>query len=223
MRANQENFRANPFEAEKPYSSTRRGDRCGIGVMAKSPRAGFSKSRLCPPLTLEQAAQLSAAFLRDTTDNIMGASLIAPIVGYAAYAPSGTESRLLPHLAPQTACLLADGSIPTPAGIEGFGRCLCHAIAGQFERGHAAACVLTSDSPTLPTAFLIAAATLLLDADDDRVVLGPCNDGGYYLLDMRALHGGLFKDIAWSTETVADTTRQRAFELGLRLIELPQW
>lgn len=196
---------------------------CAIGVMAKSPRPGSSKTRLCPPLTPEQAAQLSGAFLRDTTDNMVAASSFAPIIGYAAYAPLGTESILQPHLAPQTKCLLADGSIPAPDGVEGFGRCLLHAISGQFEQGHTAACVLSSDTPTLPTAHLISAATLLLAGDRSRVVLGPCNDGGYYLLGMRAPHAGLFKDIAWSTETVADMTRKRVLELGLELIELPQW
>jgi hypothetical protein len=71
---------------------------CGIGVMAKSPRPGFSKTRLCPPLAPEQAAQLSGAFLRDTTEKLEFASLYASIVGYAAYAPRGTENLLLPHL-----------------------------------------------------------------------------------------------------------------------------
>ena len=43
---------------------------CAIGVMAKAPRPGFAKTRLCPPLRAEQAAALSAAFLRDITENI---------------------------------------------------------------------------------------------------------------------------------------------------------
>ena len=89
---------------------------CAIGVMAKSPRPGHSKTRLCPPLRPEQAAQLSAAFLRDTTESIAAAALCAPIVGYAAYAPSGTEEALVPHLASGTSCVLADGSHANPSG-----------------------------------------------------------------------------------------------------------
>ncbi len=54
-------------------------------------------------------------------------------------------------------------------------------------------------------------------------MLGACDDGGYYLLGMRTLHAGLFADIAWSTDAVADATRQRAAALGLELIELPPW
>jgi rSAM/selenodomain-associated transferase 1 len=196
---------------------------CAIAVMAKTPRPGYSKTRLCPPLRPEQAAALSAAFLRDTTANIVRAALSVPVASYAAYAPSGTEEALLPHLAPGTVCFLADGSPPVPPGVEGFGRCLLHAIQQMFAAGHAAACVLSSDTPTLPTRFLVAAVGALLSGNHRRVVLGACDDGGYYLLGMRLPHARLFAEIAWSTSSVAATTRVRAAELGLDLVELPPW
>ena len=142
---------------------------------------------------------------------------------YAAYAPLGAEALLQPHLPLDTPCVLADGTIPVPAGVEGFGRCLLHAIQALFAGGHPAACVLSSDTPTLPPAILSRAADLLLQGDARRVVLGACDDGGYYMLGMRTLHAGLFAGIAWSTETVADATRSRAAALGLNLIELPAW
>ena len=107
---------------------------CAIGVLAKSLRPGHSKTRLCPPLRPEYA-QLSAAFLRDTTESIAAAALSAPIVGYAAYSPSGTEEALVPHLALGIPCILADGSSPVPRGVEGFGRCLLHAIRQLFAAG----------------------------------------------------------------------------------------
>lgn len=196
---------------------------CAVGVMAKSPRPGHSKTRLCPPLDAEQAARLSAAFLRDTTDNVVAAATSAPIVAYAAYAPRGTDEALLPHLAPGTACFLADGDLPCPPGVDGFGRCLLQAITELFAHGHTAACVLSSDTPTLPTGILITAATVLLTGDDRRVVLGACDDGGYYLLGMRAPYASLFADIAWSTGTVAAATRDRAASLDLDVVELPTW
>jgi glycosyltransferase A (GT-A) superfamily protein (DUF2064 family) len=82
--------------------------------------------------------------------------------------------------------------------------------------------VLNSDSPTLPTALLARTAAALA-RDGDRAVLGPADDGGYYLLGMKAGHAHLFADIAWSTDSVAETTRQRAAELGIELVELPAW
>jgi rSAM/selenodomain-associated transferase 1 len=195
---------------------------CAIGVMAKAPRPGFSKTRLCPPLRPEQAARLSAAFLRDITENIALASSQAPIAGYVAYAPAGQEALFDGHLAAGTGLLLADGSPPMPPDVQGFGRCLLHAIKAMLARGHGSAVVLNSDSPTLPTALLIRTAALLA-AEADRVVLGPADDGGYYLLGMAAAHAHLFADIAWSTDSVADTTRLRAAQSGLDLVELPAW
>jgi hypothetical protein len=197
-------------------------ERCAVGVMAKAPQAGRSKTRLCPPLQPEQAAALSAAFLRDITENLALAAASAPIQGVIAYAPAGSEALFDGHLADDTELLLADGSTPMPANVQGFGRCLLHAIEAMLARGYAAACVLNSDSPTLPTAHLIRAAEWLL-APGERVVLGPAEDGGYYLLGMKSAHAHLFADIVWSTETVAASTRARAAELGLELVELPVW
>jgi glycosyltransferase A (GT-A) superfamily protein (DUF2064 family) len=54
-------------------------------------------------------------------------------------------------------------------------------------------------------------------------VLGPADDGGYYLLGLKAPHAAMFRDIAWSTATVADATRERAREIGLDLVELEPW
>ncbi|QGY03029.1 DUF2064 domain-containing protein [Methylobacterium mesophilicum SR1.6/6] len=195
---------------------------CAIAVMAKAPQSGRSKTRLCPPLTPDQAARLSAAFLRDTTESLRAACANAPIAAYAAYAPTGTETQIAPHLAQGTALLLADGHIPVPAGVEGFGRCLFQAIAALLARGHAAACVLSSDTPTLPTRILTAAADILL-APGDRAVLGACEDGGYYLLGLKRAHARPFAEIAWSSDTVAATTRARVREAGLDLVELDPW
>lgn len=190
--------------------------------MAKAPQSGRSKTRLCPPLTPDQAAALSAAFLRDTTENILAASRRAPIVACAAYAPVGAEALIATHLAAGTGLVLADGSAPVPSGVEGFGRCLLQAIEGMLAQGHAAACVLSSDIPTLPTRLLVEAAERLL-APGDRGVFGACDDGGYYILGLKRAHARLFSDIAWSTGSVAGTTRTRAKEIGLDLVELEPW
>src|SRR5689334_4729751 len=159
-------------------------DTCAIGVMAKAPQPGRSKTRLCPPLRPDQAAELSAAFLRDITENIALASRAAPIRGWIAYAPAGSESHFAGHVADGTDMVLADGSPPMPADVQGFGRCLLHAARSLFAAGFAAVCLVNSDSPTLPTALLVQAARLLL-APGERIVLGPAEDGGYYLLGMQ--------------------------------------
>jgi rSAM/selenodomain-associated transferase 1 len=195
---------------------------CAIGVMAKAPQPGRAKTRLCPPLQPAQAAALSAAFLRDITENIASAACAVPIHGCVAYAPAGDEAWFDGHLAEGTGLVLADGSPPMPQDVQGFGRCLLHAAQAILAAGFGAACLVNSDSPTLPTGLLIQAARALLEPGA-KVVLGPAEDGGYYLLGLQQPHAHLFADIAWSTGEVAAATRARAAALGLEVITLPTW
>src|SRR5579863_981152 len=154
------------------------GAACAIGVMAKAPIPGRAKTRLTPPLSKEQAAALSAAFRRDVTENVRLAARQVAIRGCVAYAPAGAEALFEDNLAVGTSLVLADGSPLLPPRVQGFGRCLLHAIQAMLANGARAACVLNSDSPTLPTALLVRAADLLLE-QPNRVVLGPAEDGGY--------------------------------------------
>jgi rSAM/selenodomain-associated transferase 1 len=195
---------------------------CAIAVMAKAPQPGRSKTRLIPPLLPEQAAALSAAFLRDVTENIALAAQEIPIHGFAAYAPLGLETLFNGHLADRTGLILADGSVGIPPSVDGFGRCLLHAIQTLLLQNYGATCVLNSDSPNLPTSFLVRAAQLLAQPGD-RAVLGPAEDGGYYLLGLKTAHAHLFEDIAWSTDSVARDTAARAEAIGLPLVTLPVW
>ncbi len=196
--------------------------RCAIAVMAKAPRPGRVKTRLVPPLSPEQAMQMGAAFLRDITENIALAGQAAPIDGWIAYAPAGDARSFEGLLADGTRLLLADGNVPLPPGVQGFGGCLLQTVQELLARGYRAACVLNADSPTLPTAILVQMAESLLE-QGERAVLGPAEDGGYYLLGMQKPRARLFAEIAWSTDRVAEQTRIRAGELGLTLVELPPW
>ncbi len=196
--------------------------RCAIGIMAKAPVAGHAKTRLMPFLTAEEAAMLSAAFLRDITDNITAAGAQLPIDCWIAYAPSGSDHLFRPHAAPGTSFLLADGRTEMPRGIQGLGRSLMHATASLLAEGYAAVSLVNGDSPTLPTARLSLAASLLLEKPE-RVVLGPTEDGGYYLIGMSTLHAALFQDISWSTDAVAAQTRARAAASGIPVVELDPW
>jgi hypothetical protein len=196
--------------------------RCAIAVMAKAPQSGRSKTRLVPPLDADAAAALSAAFLRDTTANVALAGQEAPLAGFVAYAPAGAERLFDGVLAPGTGLLLADGNTPMPPRVQGFGRCLLHALRAALSMGFPAACLLNADGPTLPTELLRRAGAALA-APGDRIVLGPAEDGGYYLLGAKTAHGHLFEDIAWSTGRVAAQTRARASALEVEVVELPTW
>jgi len=199
-----------------------RAGQCAIAVMAKAPRPNHVKTRLVPPLSAHEAASLNASFLRDVTDNIREAARAVPIAGFVAYAPEGSEPLFDGMLAPGTGLVLADGSIAVPPGIDGFGRALFHAATTLLEQGYGAACLLNSDSPTLPTVFLREAAEALAQPGD-RMVLGVAEDGGYYLVGIKAPHAALFQNIAWSTDQVSAQTLARAATLGLEVATLPQW
>lgn len=211
------------FDTAKRESAAQNASFCAMAVMAKAPQPGRSKTRLTPPLAPEQAAALSAAFLRDITENIAAASQTMPIVGWTAYAPAGSEHLFDGHLAAGTRLVLADGSPAMPPQVQAFGRCLLHAIKGLLvARGYGSACVVNSDGPTLPTHYLAEAARLLAQPGD-RAVLGPADDGGYYLLGLKQAHAHMFADISWSTNAVAEQTIARAKEIGLELVTLPSW
>ena len=108
--------------------------RCAIAVMAKAPRPGKVKTRLQPALPPDAALALSAAFLRDTTENIRLAAREAAIDPWVAYTPAGTEPLFHGMLATGTRLVLADGAIETPADVQGFGRSLLHAARALFEQ-----------------------------------------------------------------------------------------
>jgi uncharacterized protein len=187
---------------------------CAIAIMAKASAPGRTKTRLVPPLTFEQAAALNTAFLRDMAGNLLSARSHTAIAGYVAFAPAGTEAFFRDILPPDIG--LIDAWLPS------LGDCLVHTIEEIFARGHAAAVVLNSDSPTLPTALLVETADILT-RPGERAVLGPSTDGGYYLLGLKTVHRRLFEDIAWGTERVAAQTLERARELKLDMHMLPPW
>ena len=195
---------------------------CAIAVIAKAPRPGHVKTRLQTILRPEEAASLGAAFLQDTLENLALAAAEVPIAVFVAYAPAGQEARFDGMLPSGAELVLADGTGGEAPGVEGFGRVLLHATRALLARGYGAVCVLGADSPTIPTAELVCAARLLLGGTADAV-FGPADDGGYYLLGLTHPHAEPFTDIVWSTEGVADATRARLRDAGLRLDELATW
>jgi rSAM/selenodomain-associated transferase 1 len=198
---------------------------CAIAVMAKAPRPGQVKTRLVPPLTPEEATALNAAFLRDITATIASVGRDLPTAGFVAYAPAGGEALFEGKLAPRTGLVLADGSVPMPAGVSGIGRSLIHAMRSLLGCGFEGVCLINSDSPTLPAAILAQAVAAL--ADGRQVVLGPAEDGGYYLIGVPATLApraeALFRDIPWSTPGVTAATLDRAAAVPLAVLSLPAW
>jgi uncharacterized protein len=177
-------------------------------VMAKRPQAGRTKTRLCPPLSPQQAADLYEAFLRDVLQ--AGAALPGVQLAVAVTPPDAQSLDYFRDLAPP-------GTLLLPVTGATIGRCLDAALSALLERGHRRVAAVSSDSPTVQPALIATAFERLSAAD---VVLSPGDDGGYYLIGVKARYPQLFADdIPWSTEAVAARTLARARELGL-LVDL---
>src|SRR5512133_1825504 len=208
---------------------------CALAVMTKAPQAGRVKTRLVPRLTPEEAAELNKCFLRDTAAAILSACSRRPAgdagkmefkpevnashseaataaCGIAVYTPIGAESAY-------TDILPADFSLLPQRGDK-FGERLYFAVEDLFKCGFESVCLIDSDSPTVP-AENFAEAVELLRTSEDSVVLGPSDDGGYYLIGMKKPHRHLFEQIDWSTERVLNQTMLRATEIGIEVKLLP--
>ena len=180
--------------------------------MVKVPIAGTVKTRLTPPLTSDEARTLSTCFLQDMTTNI--SSLNGnETEGMALYTPAGAEEILHDLLPNGFRFMLQRG--------ETLGERLINA-ATQLLKEFDSVCLINSDSPTLPLKTLSNAVSLLAEAGD-RVVLGPSQDGGYYLIGLKRPHRYLFERIAWSTADVLAHTVERAAEIDLPVELLPMW
>ncbi|MBM4353504.1 MAG: glycosyltransferase [Deltaproteobacteria bacterium] len=100
--------------------------------------------------------------------------------------------------------------VPQPAAS--FGDRLAFAMQWPLAHGFSPAILLSADSPEIRQEDLQAAFEHLGSSD---VVLGPAEDGGYYLIGMNRFHPELFQGITWSTDRVARETAEVAARLGL--------
>jgi rSAM/selenodomain-associated transferase 1 len=186
--------------------------KCALVVMTKAPLPGQVKTRLVPPLTPEEAAALNVCFLRDTAAAISHAGKGARGIG--CFTPIGSEAAYRDIL-PRDFQLI-------PQRGHSFGERLILATQDLFAVGFGSVCLIDSDSPTVPPAAFTEAVKAL-SSSNDTVVLGPSDDGGYYLIGLKQLHRGMFAEIDWSTNRVFEQTLQRAADLQLDVHLLPAY
>lgn len=181
-------------------------------VFAKRPAAGAVMTRLTPPLSPEQAASLYEACVDDVLD--LATSLGRPVIvcyagGDVARAYFTGRHPTLPRR-PQ-----ADGDL---------GARMAEGFASAFGQGVERVVLIGTDLPTLPAAAVDAAFERLSEAD---AVLGPADDGGYFLIGIRnaawPAAAALFTDIAWSTPAVLSATLARAEAAGLTADVMSPW
>ena len=179
-----------------------------LGMFAKRPEAGAVKSRLAAVIGPEWAARLYGAFLRDLVARL--ATMRANRV--IAYAPADAHAYFTDLAAGQFRLVVqAPGSLGDR--MAGF-------FSGSFQSGAERVVLIGSDSPDLPLGNVSRAFEELADHD---VVLGPSDDGGYYLIGMRRMIPEVFQDIRWSTSNVRTETIERLRGLGIAHALLEAW
>jgi rSAM/selenodomain-associated transferase 1 len=174
-------------------------------VIAKEPVPGAVKTRLVPALGAEGAARVAAAMLADT----LAGMVEVDAEPWVCFAPPDAGMRMA-RLAPGFGLL---------AQVEGdLGDRLAACFAGLLEGGAQRVVIVGADTPQVPRATYEAAFGLLDQVD---VVLGPAQDGGYYLVGAKAALPELFVGVPMGTDTVLQVTMQRAVRRRLRVGTVP--
>jgi rSAM/selenodomain-associated transferase 1 len=176
-----------------------------ICVVAKEPAPGQAKTRLAKHLGDEAAAALARAFLCDALDlarKVAGAQLA---IAYAG------DPKTLPSSAEGFSCW--------PQGEGDLGARMERALRRGLEHAQHVL-IIGSDSPGLPVRHLEQAFELLRDHD---AVLGPADDGGYYLLGLNRCPEGLLAELPWSAADTAERTLARLCEQRFRVALLDRW
>lgn len=180
-----------------------------IAILAKAPVPGRVKTRLVPPLTPEEAAGVARACLDATLRRFVPA-IDAP---FTLFLDGEADGAL--------AALAASLGVPiVPQGEGDLGVRLRAAFRSLRDGGATTTVAIGSDSPTLDPARIVEAIAAL---DTRDVVIGPTEDGGYYLIGVRGDRDGIFEDIPWSTGGVFGVTLERARAHGLVTHRLAPW
>ena len=178
-------------------------------MVAKKPEPGFTKTRLCPPFTPQEAAQFYRCLMLDTLKLV---NQVQGVEHCVAYAPIGARSYFQ--------SLVPRGFRLIPQQGTDLGERLANVLADRFQHGYRKVVVMNSDGPTLPLSYLEQAFRQLQQCD---VSLGMGHDGGYYLIGMNQMRPELFENIAWSTDQVIYQTLDACRRLQLKVHRLPQW
>ena len=184
-------------------------------IFAKAPIPGQVKTRLCPPLTPDEAATLHGSFVLDTLERTKAAltTFKLPFDRYLACAPSSTHV-FFKVLEERQGVRLMD-----QVGDD-LGARMNQAFDTLFAQGYKSGVIVGTDTPSLPLERYQQTFAALESHD---LVLGPALDGGYYLIGLNRPTPGLFTGIPWSTDQVLALTQKKAGALGLKTALLESW
>jgi rSAM/selenodomain-associated transferase 1 len=180
--------------ADSPHTDRR------LVIMAKAPRPGMVKTRLARSLPVEAATELYRCLLDDTV--ALAQSL--PGVKVAIMCPASDVDELVQLVEDETSVVAQQG--------QGLAAGLTSVFSHFTAPGPQRVIAFNSDSPHLPSSILMGAFETLTTHD---VVVGPTDDGGYYLVGAKASHAALFHGDGMGTDSALDTLLARARRLNL--------
>lgn len=189
------------------------GSGAGLVIFAKVPEKGRVKTRLEEHFTQDQALAIYEAMLRDVLD--LAVRLQNQFAEVSVYWASSSAEMLPEKLVAVYPTLAHFSQRGEDLGIRMY-----HAIEESFLRGNKKVILIGCDSPTLPASFLLQAAEEL---DTATFVLGPSEDGGYYLIGASSLVKEAFEGISWGSSEVLARSLELMKGLGLRTALLPVW
>ena len=180
-------------------------------VMAKAPARGQNKTRLGNLIGLEAATEFYRCLLADVLDVVRDVVRIMPDVTPAiAYTPAGSEA-VFKAIAPDFELVLQQGEL--------LGDRLHHVLHHALTHGYQQAAVLSADTPFVEPAALAHGFAALSDGVD--MSIGPCDDGGWYVMHLHTPHPELLVPITMSTSHTYQDTRAAAQRANLRVEILP--
>jgi len=180
-----------------------------IAIMARAP-SSEGKSRLIRDLGTHDGASLRLALLRDTLELVSALAAEKAVL----YTPSDREAEIRAVTPFQAIFLPQRGST--------LGERMCEGTRDLLSSGFDAVVLIGSDLPTLPPAHVSAALSIVTRADT-ALVLGPTEDGGYYLIGLTQSRPEFFEHIPWGTPLVLERTREAAEALGIPVAMMPLW
>jgi rSAM/selenodomain-associated transferase 1 len=192
-------------------------------VFAKKPEAGKVKTRLVPPLSYEEAKELYLCFIKDALTQYAQLSKELNFEIFLAVTPE-TSSVYFEKLAGsinEIEKINVEITVMTQTGQD-LGTRIFNAFTSIFSGKYAEAVVIGTDHPTLPDEHIRQCFTAL-DQQMWNAVLGPAEDGGYYLIGLKHVRIEYFKDICWSTNKVFDQSLNNLRDTGNTVYLLPKW
>lgn len=182
-------------------------------IFTRFPEPGRTKTRLMPALGAEGAAQVQKQMTEHTL-----ATVDQLTKHHRQHSPVSVDVRFAGGTQALMQHWLGLNWTYTPQGDGDLGDRLLRAFQHAFERGAAAVLAIGIDCPDITADLLTDAFHRLMTSD---IVIGPADDGGYYLIGLSKLVPECFQNIEWGTETVRQTTIETASNLSLDVTQLP--